>query len=53
MGRKKIKPENKKQNVSVTLDPNLIKHFQKTHINLSSLINHLLKNYIIDGEKNL
>lgn len=53
MGRKKIKPEEKKQNLSITLDQELIKYFQKTHINLSSLINHLLTEHIKNGEKNL
>jgi hypothetical protein len=53
MGRKKIKQEEKKQNISITLNPELVKHFQKTHINLSSLINHLLTNYVENGNKNL
>ena len=53
MGRKKIKPEEKKQNVSITLNPELVKYFQKKHINLSSLINYLLTKYVEDGEKNL
>jgi len=53
MGRKQVKPENKKQNISITLNPEIIKYFQNTHINLSSLINHLLTTYIENGEKNL
>jgi hypothetical protein len=53
MGRKKIKSEEKKQNISITLNPEIIKYFQKTHFNLSSLINHLLTEYIKNGEKNL
>jgi hypothetical protein len=53
MGRKLVKPENKKQNISITLNPEIIKYFQNTHINLSSLINHLLTTYIENGEKNL
>ena len=53
MGKKKKKPEKKKQNISITLNPKLIKYFQKTHFNISSLINHLLTEYIENGEKNL
>lgn len=53
MGRKKLKKEEKKQNVSVTLNPELVKYFQQTHINLSSLINHLLTNYVKNENKNL
>lgn len=53
MGRKKIDQEDKKQNVSITLTPKLIQFFQKKHINLSSLVNHLLTNYVKNGEKNL
>jgi uncharacterized protein (DUF4415 family) len=53
MGRKKINPENKKKNVSITLTPEIIEYFQKTHINLSSLINHLLVEYIENGKKDL
>ena len=53
MGRKKIKSEEKKQNISITLNPEIIKYFQKTHFNLSSLINHLLTEYIENGEKNM
>lgn len=53
MGRKKIKPEEKKQNISITLNPELIGYFQKNHFNLSSLINHLLTEYIENGKKNL
>jgi len=45
MGRNKIKKEDKKQSISVALKPELLEHFRKLHINLSSLINKLLEEY--------
>jgi hypothetical protein len=45
MGRK-IKNENeKKTKVSVALEPELLNYFRQQHINLSSLVNKLLKDY--------
>jgi post-segregation antitoxin (ccd killing protein) len=52
MGRK-IKNENeKKTKVSVALEPELLNYFRQQHINLSSLVNKLLKDYK-NGNKNL
>jgi post-segregation antitoxin (ccd killing protein) len=45
MGRLKIKDEDKKTKVSVALDPELLKFYRSLHINLSSLVNKLLKDY--------
>jgi hypothetical protein len=45
MGRNKIKKEEKKRSISFAIKPELLEHFRKLHINLSSLINELLENY--------
>lgn len=52
MGRKKIKEEEKKIRVSITIDPKFEKLIKNNHINLSSLTNKLLDEYFND-EKNL
>ena len=53
MGRVKKKEEEKKTRVSVALDPALLEYYRKLHINLSSLVNKLLKDYKNNGDKNL
>lgn len=45
MGRKLKKEEEKKTKVSVALDKELLEHYRSLHINLSSLVNKLLKDY--------
>jgi hypothetical protein len=50
MGRKKIKTEEKKIRMSITIDPNVEKIIRERHINLSSLTNKLLIEYFIDGK---
>jgi hypothetical protein len=45
MGRKKIKTEEKKIRLSITVDPKIEKIIREKHINLSSLTNKLLKEY--------
>jgi hypothetical protein len=52
MGRKKIKTEEKKIRMSITIDPNIEKMVRDNHINLSSLTNKLLKEYF-NGKKDL
>jgi hypothetical protein len=52
MGRKKIKTEEKKIRMSITIDPNIEKIIRDKHINLSSLTNKLLTEYF-DNEKNM
>jgi hypothetical protein len=37
----------------VALDPELLTYYRGLHINLSSLVNQLLKDYRKDGNKNL
>jgi hypothetical protein len=53
MGRKLKIEEEKKTRVSVALDPELLVYYRGLHINLSSLVNQLLKDYRKDGNKNL
>jgi hypothetical protein len=53
MGRKKINDEEKKVKIGVSIDPNLPQYFKERSINLSSLVNKLLKEYIKNGDKNL
>ena len=53
MGRKLKTLEEKKTKVSVALDPELLAYYRCIHINLSSLVNQLLKNYKNNGNKKL
>lgn len=53
MGRKKIDEEEKKVKIGVSVDPELPNYFKQKSINLSSLVNKLLKEYIKNGDKNL
>ena len=52
MGRLKKKEEEKKLSISIAIKPEILEHFRKLHINLSSLINKLLEEYK-DENKNL
>jgi hypothetical protein len=51
MGRKKIKEEQKKIRMSITVDPIIEKIIRDKHINLSSLTNKLLKEYFINEKE--
>ena len=53
MGRVKKKEEEKKTKVSVALEPELLYYYRSLHINLSSLVNKLLKDYRENGNKSL
>jgi len=53
MGRKLKTEEEKKTKVSVALDPELLDYYRNLHINLSSLVNQLLKDYRKNGNKNM
>lgn len=53
MGRKLKTEEEKKTKVSVALEPELLSYYRGLHINLSSLVNQLLKDYRKDGKKSL
>jgi hypothetical protein len=53
MGRLKKTEEEKKTKVSIALDPELLTYYRGLHINLSSLVNKLLKDYRNNGNKSL
>lgn len=53
MGRKLKSEEDKKTKVSVALEPELLNYYRNLHINLSSLVNKLLKDYRDNGHKSL
>ena len=53
MGRVKKTEEEKKTKVSVALEPELLDYYRNLHINLSSLVNKLLKDYRENGNKGL
>ena len=53
MGRKLKTESEKKTKVSVALEPELLSYYRNLHINLSSLVNKLLKDYRENGNKNL
>jgi len=52
MGRKKMKNEDKKIRMSITIDPNIEKLVKENYINLSSLVNKLLNDFF-NNEKNM
>jgi post-segregation antitoxin (ccd killing protein) len=52
MGRQLKKEEEKKTKVSVALDRELLNYYRDLHINLSSLVNKLLKDYRDKKNKN-
>ena len=49
MGRKKVEEEKKKVKLAVSIDPELPQYFKDKSINLSSLVNKLLKEYVKNG----
>jgi post-segregation antitoxin (ccd killing protein) len=49
MGRNKIEEDLKKVKVGVSIDPDLPEYFKDKSINLSSLVNKLLRKYIENG----
>ena len=53
MARIKLNDEDKKTKVSVALDPELLNFYRSLHINLSSLVNKLLKDYKDEKYKDL
>ena len=53
MGRKKINDEDKKVKIGVSIDPNLPQYFKDKSINISSLVNKLLNEYVKNGNKDL
>ena len=53
MGRKKILENLKKVKVGVSIDPDLPKYFKDKSINLSSLVNKLLRKYLENENQSL
>lgn len=53
MGRIKVETNKKKKSISVAMEPEILEYIRNKHINLSSLINKLLSEYIKNGDKNL
>ncbi len=53
MGRTKVESVKKKKSISVAMEPELLEYIRDKHINLSSLVNKLLKEYIKNGDKSL
>jgi post-segregation antitoxin (ccd killing protein) len=53
MGRRKVEEEKKKVKLAVSVDPELPQYFKDKSINLSSLVNKLLKDYIKNGNESL
>ncbi len=53
MGRKKIMDSEKKVKIAVSIDPHLPLFFKNKSINLSSLVNKLLTEYIKNGNQSL
>ena len=53
MGRKKKEEIEKKVKIGISVDPELPQFFKNKSINLSSLVNKLLKDYIKNGDKSL
>jgi post-segregation antitoxin (ccd killing protein) len=53
MGRKLMEKNKMKKKMSISVDPDIIIKLKENYINISSLINKLLKDYIKNGNKNL
>ena len=53
MGRIKVESDKKKKSISVAMEPEILEFFRNKHINLSSLVNKLLKDFIKNGNKDL
>lgn len=51
MGRKKFNEKDKKVKRSISISPEFIEILKNDCINISSLLNKLLKEYIEDGKK--
>jgi post-segregation antitoxin (ccd killing protein) len=53
MGRNKVEDNKKKVKISVAVDPEITILLKSKHVNISSLINKLLKEYIKNEYKDL
>jgi post-segregation antitoxin (ccd killing protein) len=53
MGRTKVDINKKKKSISVAVDPEILEYIKSRHINFSSLIDKLIKDYIKNGNQSL
>lgn len=53
MGRKKVNDLDKKVKIGISVDPEIPIYLKDRNINISSLINKLLKNYVNNGNQDL
>lgn len=53
MGRHKKIESDKKVKIGVSIDPDIPNFFKDKHINISSLVNKLLRDYINNGKEKL
>jgi len=53
MGRKLIDKDKRKIKLSVAIDPDIPSFFKDKHINISSLVNKLLRDYINNGKEKM
>jgi uncharacterized protein (DUF4415 family) len=53
MGRKLMDKNKMKKKMSISVDPDIVDELKQRCINISSLINKLLRSYIKNGNKNL
>lgn len=53
MGRRLVPDNEKKVKLAVSIDPWIPAHLKNKHINLSSLVNKLLIDYIKNGNQGL
>ncbi len=51
MGRHKKIEEDKKVKIGISVDPDIPIFFKDKHINISSLVNKLLRDYINNGKE--
>jgi post-segregation antitoxin (ccd killing protein) len=53
MGRTKVDINKKKKSISVAVEPEILEYIKSRHINFSSLIDKLIKDYIKNGNQSL
>ena len=53
MGRKLIDKDKRKIKLSVAIDPDIPSFFKDKHINISPLVNKLLRDYINNGKEKM
>lgn len=53
MGRKLVDKNKMKKKMSISVDPDIVSELRQRYINISSLINKLLRDYIKNGNENM